>query len=103
MTRPLVVIIEHGSTKDAVKARLDEHLGRIRAEVAPYVSSIANEWRGDAVDFRVAALGQTVAGSIEVDDQVLRVIVRLPALLAFLANRIAPRIRERGVELLLRN
>jgi hypothetical protein len=100
MADPLVITIEHGTTKAAAKARLEQSLGRIRAEVAPYVGSIEQDWRGDAVDFRVAALGQTVTGSIEVEERVLRITVQLPALLGFLGNKIAPRIRERGLKLL---
>jgi hypothetical protein len=101
MANPLVITIEHGTTKAAARARLERSLGRIRAEAAPYVGSIEQQWRGeDAVDFRLGALGQTVTGSIEVEERVLRVVVQLPALLGFLGGLIAPRIRERGLKLL---
>ena len=100
MANPLVITIEHGTTKAAAKERLEQSLGRIRAEIAPYVGTIEQHWREDAVDFRVAALGQIITGSIEVEERVLRVVVRLPGLLGFLGGMIAPRIRERGLKLL---
>jgi hypothetical protein len=100
MAKPLVITIEHGTTKEAARARLERSLGRIRAEVAPYVGTIEEQWRADAVDFRVAALGQAVNGSIEVEEKVLRVVVLLPGLLGHLGGPIAPRIRERGLKLL---
>jgi hypothetical protein len=100
MAKPLVILIEHGTTKEAAKARLERSLDRIRAEVSPYVGTIEEQRRADAVDFRVAALGQTVSGSIEVEDEVLRVVVLLPGRLGFLGGAIASRIRERGLKLL---
>jgi len=100
MPSPLVIIVEHGTTKAEAKARLERSLGRIRAEVAPYVGSIEQEWRDDAVLFEVAALGQRIKGTIEVEAQLFRLTVQLPPMLGFLGRVLAPRIRERGLKLL---
>ena len=100
MPSPLVIIVEHGTTKAEAKARLERSLGRIRAEIAPYVGSIEQEWRDDAVLFEVAALGQRIKGTIEVEAQLFRLTVQLPPMLGFLGRVLAPRIRERGLKLL---
>src|ERR1700722_15676520 len=100
MPAPLVITIEHNTTRAEAKARLEQSLGRIRAEVAPYVGTIEQDWRGDAVFFQVAALGQRVSGSIEVEDCAYRVTVALPGMLGFLGRVLAPRIRDTGTKLL---
>ena len=100
MINPLIVTIEHGSTREAAKERLARNLDRVRAEVAPYVGAIEHEWQGDDVTFRIAALGQSVSGGIAVDERVYRVTVELPAFLGFLGGHIGSLIRDRGSELL---
>lgn len=100
MPSPLVVIVEHGTTKPEAKMRLERSLGRIRTEISPFVATIEQEWRDDAVFFNASALGQKISGSIAVEDRAYRVTVRLPPMLAFLGGILAPRIRERGPKLL---
>lgn len=73
-----MVTIEHGSNKDAVKAKLDASLGDIRARLEPLVGSLEQQWAGDALTFRLAALGQVVTGRIDIDDRVVRIEVPLP-------------------------
>lgn len=100
MADPLTVTIEHHSTKDAVTARLKSSMGQIRAQLAPYVTALDEEWGEDRVEFRLIAIGQTVTGVIEIDDTVVRAIVRLPGVLAFLGGKIAPLVRQHGIKLL---
>jgi hypothetical protein len=77
MAKPVVVTIEHGSSKDALKARLGASLDDIRARLGPLVGSIEQQWVGDALTFRLAALGQPIAGRIDVGDHVARIEVLL--------------------------
>jgi hypothetical protein len=100
MQRPVVVIVEHHSTREEVLRKLRASFGDIRAEIAPFVSSVAEEWTESGVKVRVVALAQPIASAIEVDDQVLRIEVTLPALLGLFAGVIASRVR-RGATLLL--
>jgi hypothetical protein len=87
MAKPVVVTIEHGSSKDAVKAKLVAGLDDIRARLGPLVGSIEQQWvGGDALTFRLAALGQPVTGRIDVGDRVVRIEVLLPGLLGYLGT-----------------
>lgn len=100
MTKPVVVTIEHRSTKPAVKARIEESLGHIRGQLAPFVQVVDEQWTGDALQFRLATLGQTIAGSIAIDDRLVRVEVMLPGLLGAFGRGLAQRIERQGTLLL---
>ena len=100
MAKPVVVTIEHGSTKDEVKAKLDTSLDEIRARLGPLVGSIEQQWAGDALAFRLAALGQAVTGRIDVDERVVRIEVLLPGLLGYLSDRIGGLVQREGTALL---
>lgn len=100
MPEPIVITIEHHGTKDEIRARIGRRLDRIRAEVAPYVSALRTDWRGDALDFELAALGQAVTGTIAVEEKVVRISVALPGLLGVLGGRIAAAVRDRAPKLI---
>ena len=57
-------------------------------------------WQGDTLRFRMRALGQTAAGSIEVLEDSLRIEVSLPWLLAKAATRLLPMLRKEATLLL---
>lgn len=100
MAKPVVVTIEHRSTKQAVKARLEESLGQIRGQLAPFVNVVDEQWSGDQLQFRLAGLGQTITGNIAIDDRLVRIEVLLPALLGAFGRMIAQRIERQGTLLL---
>jgi Putative polyhydroxyalkanoic acid system protein (PHA_gran_rgn) len=100
MAKPVVVTIEHGSSKGAVKAKLAAGLDEIRGRLGPLVGAVEQEWAGDALHFRLAALGQPVTGRIDVDDLKVRIEVLLPGLLGYLGDRIAGRVQREGALLL---
>jgi hypothetical protein len=96
----MVVTIEHGSSKDAVKAKLGGSLDEIRGRLGPFVGVVEQEWVGDTLQFRLTALGQPVTGGIDVDDRVVRIEVVLPGLLGYLGDKIAGRVQREGALLL---
>ncbi len=100
MAKPVVVTIEHGSSKDAVKAKLGASLDEIRGRLGPLVGAVEQEWMGDALHFRLAALGQPATGRIDVDARVVRIEVVLPRLLGYLGERIAGQVQREGALLL---
>ena len=66
MTEPLVVVLPHRLGKDEALRRIREGLGRAKSEFAWLLSLDEETWTGDRLNFRVSALGQRAAGSIEV-------------------------------------
>ena len=100
MAKPVVVTIEHGSSKSAVKEKLRARLDQIPGQLGPLVGSIEQEWAGDVLHFRLAALGQPVTGRIDVDERMVRVEVLLPGLLGYLGDKIASRVQREGALLL---
>lgn len=104
-----------GSVSDTVTATVSHDLGkaeavrRLKAGFArtngPLGSVIIMEqehWEGDTVRFRVRALGQTAAATIEVLEDILRIEVTLPWLLAKAAKHLMPMLRKETTLLLER-
>ena len=100
MPQPVIVTIDHHSTKSAVKERLSLGLARINEQIAPYVGMIEEHWREDRLEFRTTTMGQPIQAYVDVDDTHVRVEVWLPGILGIVAGTIAARIREGGERLL---
>ena len=104
MRKPVVVTIPHRLGKEAAKSRLQNGLGQVRSQLmsqfAGKIASIEDNWTGDRMDFRLAALGQAVTGRVEVLDDAVRVEVDLPWILASLAEKLRARIQRQGTQLL---
>ena len=58
------------------------------------------EWTGDQLRFRVSALGQVASGTIQVEDDHVRLEMMLPWALASLADKIRPVISAQGSSML---
>ena len=97
---PLVVTISHRLGRAEAKRRIESGLGAIRGEIARYVKEMDHRWDGYRLDFRVAAVMQTITGQLEVCEEFVRVELSLPRLLHLLGKRIAGRIERRGAALL---
>ena len=97
---PITVTISHKLGRDGAKRRIDESLGQIRAEVAPYVKTLDYAWQDYTLDFRVVALMQTIAGRIEVYEDFVRIDLELPRLLHLFARSIQGQIQNRAAALL---
>jgi hypothetical protein len=97
---PIVVIVGHRLGKAEARRRIEEGFARTRGQVGPMVAIEQEAWQGDTLRFRMRALGQLAAGTIDVLDDALRVQVSLPWLLAKAANRLLPMLRKGATELL---
>jgi hypothetical protein len=98
--RPLVVTISHELGKQRARERIQLSLGQIRTQLAPFVTSIEDNWTDDRLNFRVVALGQTVIGQIEVFEEFVRVEVALPGVLGFIGEIVRGRISQQGTSML---
>ena len=100
MHKPIVITVEHHATKQEVLRKLKSSFGDIRAQIAPYVSSITEDWTDSGVEVRVVALAHPITSSIEVDERLVRIEVRLPGLLGIFGGLLASRVK-RGATLLI--
>ena len=100
MHKPIVITVEHHATKQEVLRKLKSRFDEIRAQIAPYVSSVTEDWTDRGVEVRVVALAHPITSSIKVDERLIRIEVRLPGLLGIFGGLIASRVK-RGATLLL--
>lgn len=100
MTAPLVVSVPHRLGKAEAVRRLKAGLGQARTGFSHLISVDEEAWNGDCLTFRLRALGQSANGTIDVQEDHLRIEVALPWLLAKMSERLVPAIRQQGTLLL---
>jgi putative polyhydroxyalkanoate system protein len=101
MSKPVVVTISHSLGREQAAARLRERIGAARQMLGQYrILVVKDEWNGDRLDLGLSALGQTVNGTVDVEDDHVRIEVRLPALLAAFADRIKAVVQKKAPDLL---
>ena len=80
MSRPLVVSIPHSLGKAEAVRRLKSGLERTTLG-GPMLSIEQQRWSESGMTFSARALGQTVPGTLDVEDDVVRLTVELPWML----------------------
>src|SRR5579864_6131764 len=100
MHKLIVITVGHHATKQEILRKLKSSFGDIRAQIAPYVSSVTEDWTDSGVEVRVVALAHPITSSIEVDERFVRIEIQLPGLLGIFGGLIASRVK-RGARLLL--
>jgi hypothetical protein len=100
MSQPLVVTIPHRLGKAEASRRLRSGLESARMRYSHLLSVQEETWVGDSLTLRVAALGQSANGVIDVAEDHLRLEVQLPWLLAKLGESIKGVVRREGTLLL---
>jgi hypothetical protein len=96
----VTVIIGHRLGKGEAVRRINEGFARANGHFGGMLAMEQETWQGDTLRFRMRALGQTAAGSIEVLEDALRIEVSLPWLLAKAAKRLLPILRKEATLLL---
>ena len=100
MSDTVTVIISHRVGRVEALRRLKEGLARTNGHLGAMIAIEQEIWQGDTLRFRMRALGQTAAESIEVLEDALRIEVSLPSLLAKAAKRFLPILRKEATLLL---
>ena len=100
MSDTVTLIIGHSLGKIEAVRRLQEGFARTNGHLGTMIAVDQETWEGDTLRFRMRALGQTAAATIEVLDDALRIEVSLPWLLAKAAKRLLPVLRKQAALLL---
>lgn len=99
MSKPVVVSIPHELGRAEARRRIAEGLERLTGQIGA-VGELRQAWDGDTLRFSLFAIGQTITGSILVEERDVRVEVELPGLFAMIANKVKGRLRQEGQILL---
>jgi putative polyhydroxyalkanoate system protein len=97
----LTASIPHQLPRAEVKRRIQDELGKLRQQHGALLQGVQETWHGDTMTFAVTTLGQSVSGSVEVQDQAVQIAIELPWMLAMLAGTVKQRIEQQGRQLLL--
>jgi hypothetical protein len=100
MSAPVTVIVAHRLGKTEAVRRLKEGFARTERHLGAMITVDEETWKEDTLHFRMRALGQNAAGTIEVLDDMLRIELSLPWLLAQAAERLLPILRKEAARLL---
>ena len=100
MNETVTIIVNHRLGKDEAVRRLKEGLANANGRLGSMIAIDQQNWQGDTVSFRMRALGQSAAASIEVLEDALRIELSLPWLLAKAAKRLLPILRKEATLLL---
>jgi hypothetical protein len=101
MSGPLVsVTLPHRLSRDEALRRVKAGLDRVRAQYPAQLKVGEEKWEGARLTYRVAVLGQTVTGTIEVRDSEVKVEAQLTWLFAHQAGPAETMIKEQGAAML---
>jgi hypothetical protein len=100
MSKPLIVTIPHQLGPTEAKRRLETGLAGLKAKFGEHVASVDERWTGNHLDLSVRALGQAVEAALDVEPDHVRVEVRLPWMLAMIAEKAKGYIQKEGQLLL---
>jgi hypothetical protein len=96
MSKPLVVTIPHRLGKEEALRRIQAGLGKVRSAFSQHLAQVEETWTNEHLDFRLAVLGQSLSGTMDVADDHVRLEVMLPWMLALLAERTKALIEKQG-------
>jgi putative polyhydroxyalkanoate system protein len=99
MSNPITVDLPHSLGAAEAKRRIQNGSGRL-ADQFPGGAKVRSDWQGDRMNLAVAAMGQEVNATIDVQETIVRLQVQLPGVLSFFGSKVEALIRRHGAELL---
>jgi Putative polyhydroxyalkanoic acid system protein (PHA_gran_rgn) len=100
MATPITVSIPHQLGRVEARRRIEGGFGNIVQLLPGSAGASSERWEGDRLIFNVVAMGQTVAGVIDVLDAVVMMKIELPGVLGIIAGNLRDRLQRAGQLLL---
>jgi len=100
MNKAVTLTIPHELGRSEARRRIDDGFARFSQHMGAMAGALSKTWNGDRLNFRFAALGQEISGTIDVEDAAMRLEVLLPGVLGMLANKMRGRLKREGQLLL---
>lgn len=99
MSQPIDVELPHKLGKDEARRRIANNVHRLQEHI-PGGAKVQSGWAGDQLNLDVAALGQQVTATIDVEEAKVRVRVLLPGMLGMFSGVIQAALQRKGKVLL---
>lgn len=96
MATPLTLTVPHSSGQDEAVRRVKAGIASLGGQFAGKLALTREDWTGGHCDFTLTALGQSVAGAIEVGEASIALSVQLPWLLRAFQAKASALIEARG-------
>lgn len=100
MATPIIVHIPHQLGRAEARRRIDTDFAKILQLFPGGAGNRSQRWDGDRLTFAVAAMGQTIAGVIDVRDAEVMMEIQLPGVLGVIARGLRSRLQKAGQLLL---
>ena len=98
--RTITITVPHRLTQQQARERLESGIADLRTKHSGKLASVQEEWNGNQLDFRLAAMGQSVTGRLDVLPNAVKIDVDLPWLLAAFAEKFRPQVEAEAKKML---
>ena len=98
--KTITVTIPHRLTQAEARQRLQKGIMDLKAQHAASIAQVSETWNGDQMNFKLAVMGQSITGRVDVQPSAVKLDIDLPWLLAALAEKFRPRIEQEGRKML---
>jgi|SRR5690242_17961885 putative polyhydroxyalkanoate system protein len=99
MTQPIEVDLPHSLGKDEARRRIANNVHKLE-EHFPGGAQIQTGWVGDQLNLDISAMGQSVTGTIDVEETKVRLKLLVPPMLGMFAGLIQGALQRKGNVLL---
>jgi hypothetical protein len=101
MSVPVTIDVPHKLGQAGARERLRARVGELGGHMPAGIGQVRHSWPSEnEMALEIAAMGQTIPARLEILDDVVRVHVTLPAMLAYFSGMIGAAVRDQGTKLL---
>src|SRR5436305_15289903 len=99
MTQPIDIDLPHNLGKDEARRRIANNIHKLQDHI-PGAASVQSGWTGDQLDLQVAAMGEAVNATIDVQETKVHLKVLLPGMLGMFSGLVEAALQKKGSVLL---
>jgi len=100
MATPITVSIPHQLGRAEARRRIEGGFAKIIHQLPGSGGTCSQRWDGDRLTFSVTAMGQSIAGVVDVLDAAVTIEIELPGVLGIIASGLKDRLQKVGQLLL---
>jgi hypothetical protein len=100
MATPITISIPHDLGRAEARRRIEAGFANVVQQMPGGGASCSERWDGDRMTFGVSAMGQNLAGGVDVHDRAVTIEIELPGVLGLVAGGLKDRLQKAGQLLL---